>query len=107
MFNWEKKLDHDVIDGFRDAISSFAKDREKELSQEYGAIDKSRFESEFDYESYKSHLEGEGSFLGEIYELRNELVILALYKKIELKRKRILKTAYPNLVEKSYLILTT
>ncbi|OQK15997.1 hypothetical protein AU255_12815 [Methyloprofundus sedimenti] len=100
MLNWERRFDREVIDRFRDGLLAYANDREKEVGAEYAKEEQVKREDEFEHQSYLTFLEDEASFLGEIIALGDELAIIALYKKIELTRKRILKRSFPSLNEK-------
>ena len=100
VLNWEKRFDREVIDRFRDGLSSFAKNREAEIGAEYDNEELANREDGFEHQLYLSFLEDEASYLSDIIELGDELSIIALYKKIELTRKRILKRSYSTLDER-------
>lgn len=100
ILNWERRFDREVIDRFRDGLSAYAINREMEIGKEYDKESKAGAVDDFEQQSYLSFLEDEASFLGEIIELGDELAIIALYKKIELTRKRIIKRSFPALNER-------
>jgi len=100
ILNWERRFDREVIDRFRDGLLSFAKDREAEIGKEYDIENQETWENGFERQAYLSFLEDEASYLSEIIQLGDELSIIALYKKIELTRKRILKKSLDNLNER-------
>ena len=98
--NWERSFDREGIDRFRDGLAAYAKSREKEIGDEYKKASGKDGEDYPERELYLSFLEDEAAFLDEIVALGDELAIIALYKKIELTRKRILKKFFHSLNEK-------
>jgi hypothetical protein len=100
ILNWERRFDREVIDRFRDGLSAYVINREKEIGEQYDKESQAGAAYDFKQQSDHSFLEDEASFLGEIVELVDELAIIALYKKIELTRKRILKRFFPALNER-------
>ena len=100
ILNWERRFDREVIDRFRDGLAVYVKNREKEIGIEYDKELQAGVGDEFEHQSYLSFLEDEADFLGEIVSLGDELAIIALYKKIELTRKRIIKRSFQSLNER-------
>lgn len=100
VLNWERCFDREVIDRFRDGLSTYARNKEQEIGKEYDKGSQVSRDDNFDRQSYLSYLEDEASFLDEIVSLGDELAIIALYKKIELTRKRIIKISFPSLNER-------
>lgn len=98
--NGLKSLWWNETDRLIDSITSFTITEEQKLEKKYKELQKSAVLSD----DYKLHIEeniiDEANGLNEVEELAYELAIIALYKKIEITTKKILKITYPEIDRK-------
>jgi hypothetical protein len=92
-----KSFDYEEIEGLRDCVRAYVKNKEHSISKEIASLDPKNYDDQFDLEGYRYHLEAGYDFLGEVETLADELCVLALYKKIELAQTKLLQSFYPNL----------
>lgn len=88
--NWERQFDREEIDRFRNVLKDYADGRNVEIDSKKEQIVKLPNENDPDTHEQLASLDDDSSFLGELINMGDELSILALYKKIEITRKRIL-----------------
>lgn len=94
---YQKKLDVDDIENFRHSLNSSIDTDLKRLDSSYETASASDFEDHGDVESYRNHLEGLMDSYCSAKSLGSELCIIALYKKVEIKIKKIVKSVNPEL----------
>ncbi len=98
--NGLKSLWGNEIDRLIDSITSFTVIEANSLEEKYKELQKSAELSD----DHKFHIEetiiDEADELNEVEELAYELAIIALYKKIEITTKKILKITYPEIDRK-------
>jgi hypothetical protein len=95
ILNFFKRFDYEEIKGMRNSVASHISSQQLALLEEKDSLTISQFENDSDFEAYQTHLESNAEFLGEINELTDELCIIALHKKLEIKLNRILLKFYP------------
>lgn len=98
------RMEIEKIEHFREQVGKHNLADSKYYEQEYENISRSNFLSDFDYHSYLDTFDDRFYDLSEINKLAEQLVIVALYRLVELKTKSILHVFIKdtNKVYKSY-----
>lgn len=100
--SFDRRIDTETLDQFRDQLEASLRVREKSLDKEYLNLTEAQFEDPRDIEGYKMHLADQSYFAGEVRKLSHELCIVAFYKQIELHKKRVLKRNFPDIKEQQW-----
>lgn len=95
-----KYFDNEVIDRLLNSIDNYTDQQTKKISNEYQEIQLKPPHEETDKEFHLGMLDDENFFLDEVKKLSYELAIIALYKKLEITTKRVVKAAYSDISEK-------
>lgn len=93
-------FEYETLDRFQKDIKQFVQTRKEEIRTEAKKFNENDFRDQFDYTMYQDYLGDEDSIAEEIGELADQLIIVALYRKVELTTKRLLKYADPALYGK-------
>lgn len=96
---WDSRFDTETIDQFMYFLGSSIRGREKSLNSECESLTEDQFEDPRDIDNYKMHLEDQYHFLTEVGKLGSQLMIVALYKQVELHIKRVTKRNFPDVKE--------
>ena len=87
--NWERQFVREEIDRLREALQGYGERRSIEIESEISELKNAEHSS--DHEQRMASLDDDRSFLPELIKLGDELAILALYKKVEITRTRLLQ----------------
>jgi hypothetical protein len=99
ILNLFKKFDYEEVQGLKDSMQSIATSRERALQKELATLDQSSFDTAEEFQGYVAHLQADQEFMSEVGKLTDELVILALHKKLEITIRKLLTRFYPALKE--------
>lgn len=98
--NLDKRLEHSDIDLFLEHLKKSLDESLKALDKQYQTVKPEEFEHPDYIDSYKMHLEELFDEALAAKRLGDELSILALFKRIETHKRKILKKIIPSLEEK-------
>jgi hypothetical protein len=99
--NFYRNLDSEDIDEFQYHLNKAVDKKIEELKTRYENLSENDVEDPIDLEGYKSHIEDMMMTAYSSKSLGYELSIIALYKKIEIKTKKIVVRMVPNVDEKN------
>ncbi|ENM7921188.1 hypothetical protein OPW41_21615 [Vibrio europaeus] len=88
---FEKELELDSLDSIQALVTPALNKRKSNIQEEYGNLSKDQFESEYDFESYRDCMADDYAEAQSVADTLNEMIVTALYKLIELKRKSLFK----------------
>lgn len=97
--NFDKRLDHEDIDELRSLINSSTERRINKLKKEYDNINERTFDSDeyaIDIDRYKDHLVDLMINASNMKSLSDELIILALFKSVEVKISKVIDKRFDN-----------
>ena len=97
--NFDRRLDMDDIDEFQYHLNKAVDKKLENLESTYKNVSEDDVEDPRDLEGYKSHLEDIMMTTYSSRLLGYELSIIALYKKVEIKTKKIVGRMVPNIKE--------
>ena len=98
--SWNRRFETDELDEFRDIVKGALSRQQKTLGKEHMSLIATEFEDDFELEGYRSHLEDRWAFSEEVQKLTDELVVVALYKQVELHTKRVATKNFPSISSK-------
>ncbi|WP_335911910.1 MULTISPECIES: hypothetical protein [Shewanella] len=94
--NYDKRLDLDDINEFQSHLNNAVDHKIKKLEAEYDTVTQENFADPDDLIPYKEHLNDVMMSVYSAKVLGYELSIIALYKKVEIKTKKIIEARVPN-----------
>lgn len=93
--NYDKRLNHQEIEDFREHLTSSLNRRMRLLEEEAQSLSPDQFEDPLDIDGYRNHLEDLAASVNAVKSLGDELSIIALYKKVEGHTSRVVKKLIP------------
>ncbi|GAB3528538.1 hypothetical protein [Photobacterium alginatilyticum] len=94
--NFDKRLDIEDIEEFQLHLTKAVNRKISKLEEEYGTVSEDDMADPRDLDAYKDHLTDVMISTQSAKILGDELSILALYKKVEIKTKKIIESKVPN-----------
>jgi len=92
----DKRIEHEEIDEFIDHLSASIKHTVSKLGNEYDSLTPDHFVNPEEIDLYKDHLSDRMEIAKSSKLLGDELAIIALYKSIEIKTKKIVHHKIPS-----------
>jgi hypothetical protein len=86
---YERKLDLDSLNSVQNLVIPAVEKRKRNIQIHYGDLTVDQFESEHDFEMYKESIADDYAEADGVAQTLSEMLVTALYKLIEIKRKHL------------------